>query len=395
MSNALAIGAVTAVLKNLLDNGMVDAKSSGPVTVSVSPPDRIATGESGQAQLNLFLYSVAPNLGWRNVGLPSRDAEGQPVSNPPLALDLYYLLSAYEKGDFDSEILLGYAMQILHETPVLDRAAIRAALGVIDPAKASSLPSPLNALAMSDLAEQAEQIKIAPHRLDVDEMSKLWTAFQAKYRPSVAYHVSVVLIEGTRPVRSALPVLSRGQPIPGEERDEGVAVQPDLLPAFPTLFEVTPPSGQPAFRMRRVSDTEPSEVLQFTGHHLDEGDVIARFTHIRSRRVIEVAADLTPQPSATGFSVTLPRTGLGDWQIGVYAISAAVTRGSVVRMTNEVPLPLAPRAAFGTAGESTDKKQWEFTVACTPQIWKGQSAALIVGEREMSADPFEGEGPGC
>ena len=50
------------------------------------------------------------------------------LSNPPLALNnLHYLLSAYSGGDLHAEILLGYAMQLLHEMPVLTRAAIRTA----------------------------------------------------------------------------------------------------------------------------------------------------------------------------------------------------------------------------------------------------------------------------
>ena len=44
-----------------------------------------------------------------------------------------------------------------------------------------------------------------------DEMSKLWSAIQSHYRPSAAYHVSVVLIEGNGPRVSPLPVLSRGR----------------------------------------------------------------------------------------------------------------------------------------------------------------------------------------
>jgi hypothetical protein len=240
----------------------------------------------------------------------------------------------------------------------------------------------------SDLADQAEQIKIAPHRLDVDEMSKLWTAFQAKYRPSVAYHVSVVLIEGTRPVRSALPVLSRGQPIPGEERDEGVAVQPDLLPAFPTLFEVTPPRGQLAFRMSDVA----SEVLRFAGHHLDGGEVVARFAHIRSRNVLEVQAAATPQPTATGFSVALPTVNLDHWQIGVYGVWAAVKRsGAPERTTSQMPLSLAPLVVSASVEPSADGKQWVFTVTCTPKVWKGQSVVLVVGEREVPAEALEAE----
>ena len=69
MSNALGIAAVTAVLRDLLNNGLIDA-SVGDVTVSAQAPDRIETDNGDLTQLNLFLYQVTPNQGWRNVGLP-------------------------------------------------------------------------------------------------------------------------------------------------------------------------------------------------------------------------------------------------------------------------------------------------------------------------------------
>ena len=47
--------------------------------------------------------------------------------------------------------------------------------------------------------EQIERVRITPQPLSVDELSKLWTAFQTHFRISAAYQVSVVLIESTRP----------------------------------------------------------------------------------------------------------------------------------------------------------------------------------------------------
>ncbi|MEN6575316.1 MAG: DUF4255 domain-containing protein [Phycisphaerales bacterium] len=204
MSNALAIAAATAVLKHLLNNGIADSRLDGQFdtapTVSALPPDRIKVGDAEVPQINLFFYHAAPNAGWRNVGLPSRNDHGDPVTNPPLALDLSYLLTAYGKNQLDCEILLGYAMQMLHETPVLPRDAIRKALGP------DHQPPGLQA---AGLADQVEQIKITPQILNTEEISKLWTAMQAHYRPSAAYQVSVVLIEGERPTRTPLPVVQR------------------------------------------------------------------------------------------------------------------------------------------------------------------------------------------
>lgn len=214
MSTALAIASVTAVLKDLLHNGLIDhdlVSSLGDVVVSALPPDRIDISETtGSSQLNLFLYQVTPNIGWRNMGMPSRDGRGDRISNPPLALDLHYLLTAYGVKDLHSEILLGYGMQLLHETPVLTRDSIRTSLKPPTSVEGGSdLPAELRSLFASELAEQVEQIKIVPQSLSTEEVSKLWSAFQARYRPSAAYQASVVLIESSQSTRSALPVRAR------------------------------------------------------------------------------------------------------------------------------------------------------------------------------------------
>jgi hypothetical protein len=214
MSSALAIASVTAVLKDLLNNGVIDhnlSASVGEVIISALPPDRIDALEAEKkSRLNLFLYQVTPNQGWRNVGLPSRDARGQRLTTPPLALDLHYLLTAYGAEEFHAEILLGYGMQLLHETPVLTRDAIRRSLAPPSPVvPGGDLPPILAALFTSELAEQVEQIKVWPQSLNTEEISRMWAAFQAKYRPTAAYQASVVLIESRQSTKSSLPVRKR------------------------------------------------------------------------------------------------------------------------------------------------------------------------------------------
>ena len=71
------------------------------------------------------MYYASRNSSYRNVGLPSLDDQGNRLSNPPLALNLHYLVSAYGKNEFDAEILLGWAMQVLHENPILSRQTIQ------------------------------------------------------------------------------------------------------------------------------------------------------------------------------------------------------------------------------------------------------------------------------
>ena len=247
MSGPLAIGGVSAVLRNLLDNGIVEAGPAvGTVKVTAVAPDAIKINEpDSEPSLNLFLYRVSPNSGWRNVGLPEFDPRGSRASNPPLALDLHYLLTAYGTADFEAEILLGYAMSILHGRPVLDRASIGTALqaGAVT---GGILPPAYQALAAANLADQAAAITLTTEPIDTEEMSRLWSAIQANYRPSVGYLVTVVLIEATKPVHSAPPVLTRGDPAANAGREPGVFVHPDLLPPVPTIFRVVPPKPQPA-----------------------------------------------------------------------------------------------------------------------------------------------------
>jgi len=210
MSTALAIASVSYVLKDLLNNGLIDKDVSGAINSNVNvtalPPDMIDATSAGQTQLNLFMYRVTFNQGWSNVDFPSRDSQGVLISNPPLPLNLHYLLTSYGAKELHSEILLGYGMQILHETPVLERKAIRDSLMASSVSTGAGLPDELRALSLSELADQVEQLRITPENLSTEEISKLWTAFSAKYRPTAAYQVSVVLIESRKSVAPALRV---------------------------------------------------------------------------------------------------------------------------------------------------------------------------------------------
>src|SRR3569832_888054 len=100
MSSPLALAAVPAVLRDLLNNGLIDHDITGAlgnnVTVTAVPPDTIAIdGNNARTQLNLFLHQDTPNAGWLNVCLPSRDVRGSRRANPPFALDLLFLLTAF------------------------------------------------------------------------------------------------------------------------------------------------------------------------------------------------------------------------------------------------------------------------------------------------------------
>ncbi len=385
MSNALAIAAVTAVIKDLLDNAVigqsVNLAVGGSVTVTALPPGRIAVGKDETAQINLFLYHVAPNQGWRNMGLPSTGDRGERLSSPTLALDLFYMLTAYGKESFESEILLGYAMQLMHDNPVLKREAIRKALvstqSVPSPVDSRLLPPAMEALRSSDLADQVELIKIAPVPVSTEEMSKLWSAFQASYRPSVAYQASVVLIESPRQSRSALPVLTIG--INGH----GVRCETGIIPPYPLLTEINLNGGQ--FSAKLGDD------LTIKGINLVPGPVkvVLRNARIKSPWMLDAAS------SEFGINVSLPDGPAAPnpehpdpstlWPAGVYALSAVFGSGENEIATNELALMLAPSII---GADTSDKSSVKVTLL--PLVRTEQRVSLFLGSFEVPSKSRSG-----
>lgn len=208
MSNALAIAGVTATLRDLLDNGLVDASigAVGPLEVTCQPPDKLVQ-ETERNRLNIYPWKILHNPSFTNERLPSRDASGVRTANPRLALDLHFILTATGDTDLNACILLGYGMQILHEHPLLTPGDIRAALqNGAPPVQGAMLPGAFKLLAASDLADQVERIRIRPAMTEEEDLVKIWPAFNAALRMSSLYIVSVVMIEAARVVPAGVPV---------------------------------------------------------------------------------------------------------------------------------------------------------------------------------------------
>ena len=358
MSNSLAVAAVTATLQSILQHEVMTESDLSDLSVTIQPLD-IARGKNTHNQLNLFLYMVVRNAAWSNADMPRQVQPGE-VAIPPLALNLYYLLTAFGRDDdvaqpFGHE-LLGKAMSVLHDHPVLSAADIIAATQ-------GSLPG-------SDLAQQIERIRLTLHPLTIDELSKLWTGFAMQYRLSAAYEVDVALIDSTRAARAGLPVLTRG---PG---DQGVTAQSNLTPPVPTLTGLTLPKNQ--------SSALLNDVVTLTGVHLDGSNIGVQFSH----PLLAAPITVLPQPggAATSLSVQIPNQA-ALWPAGFYTVVVLVQRPGETfrRTTNALALPLAP--ALTIAPASAPAGNIVYTVTVTPDVWPAQSATLILGDNEFLADP--------
>lgn len=231
MNNALAIAAVTAVLKDILENGLAHdaiASSVGDTVVTALPPDRVSVGGDERPQLNIFLYQVSQN---RNADWVGRDRlelqrDRTSAGQPPLALDLHYLLTAYGAKDFQAELLLGFALQLLHDIPVITRDRLQSAMQkAASTSTFGALSLALASTSVSDLVKQLGEIKLSPEFFNMEETSKLWSSMQTHYRPSAAYQASMVLIQG----RSSSPP---------SESPEFVCSQPWIEAVEPQTGEV-------------------------------------------------------------------------------------------------------------------------------------------------------------
>jgi hypothetical protein len=178
MSDYTAIADVGDTLVELLMVNMQD----------LIPPDSIALVSPGEIEgkdnvrLSLFLYQVEENVYLKNQGMENLGISKEKA--PPLALDLYYMLTSYPSPGIqdrtertqEEHSILGRAMQVLHDNPILTGSALKGSLSAYD-----------------------NELHVMITSMSLDDMSKIWSTFKEKsFRPSVCYLVTSVKIESTR-----------------------------------------------------------------------------------------------------------------------------------------------------------------------------------------------------
>jgi hypothetical protein len=349
MSSPDALATVTATLQHLISGVMAGA------TVTTQPPSTARNGGNGE-QINIFLYSTHYNTAFSNAPMPRETRNGE-RANPPLPLVLKYLITAYGANDDDisGQQLMGRAMSILHDHPLLGRPDIEG----ITPD--------------SNLHEQIERIRITPDVLSLDDMSKLWTSFQsAEYRLSTGYEVSVVLIESNRASKAPLPVLKRGE---GDQGPDVVASPP------PTLSGLRFPNQKPA--------AELGDTVTLLGKHLTSENTTVRFQH----PLLNDPIDIQPQPTQTEseMAVQLPSvaddSALGSkWPAGFFTLNLVIQRPDTPTWkSNLVSMPLSPKieSINPTTAPAGDVV---LTIECRPQILEDQRVTLLFSDRIITPD---------
>jgi hypothetical protein len=91
---------------------------------------------------------------------------------PPLALNLYYLITPFAQSDEGNHLLLGKTMQVLYDNAIV------------------LLRNPANGA--------FEELRIILCRLALEEQTRIWEALQEPYRLSVCYKVRVARVDSLR-----------------------------------------------------------------------------------------------------------------------------------------------------------------------------------------------------
>ena len=364
MTSSIVIAAVTQTLAGRLKTLLnTDSIMPSRVDVTVLPPDKLKDSE--QNNLNLFLYQVLPNAAWRNMVPPTQVRPGE-TGNPPLALILNYLITAYgtrgeEQSHGISHRILGRAMSILHDNPLITKNELQGALGQNEKDK---------------LGELVEPIRITHLPISTEEMSKIWTIFQVGYRVSAAYQVSVVMIDSVVQAKSPLPVLKRG------EDDTGVSSVVSMPPFIDGINVSNLPKGL------KLSGSLKDE-LEITGENLDGGDMKILF----SSPYLTDDISLLPFPDRSGdtIRVKLPDPQAYDvlttWHPGTYGVSLQIAHPNLGNwITNQIPFSLAPAITVGAKDPRNPLYEGtiELNLTCTPYIRKTQRVMVIFGDRQIS-----------
>ena len=191
MAAYTAIADVSETLLALLRDrfaGRDDVFSMDGEAISLVAPDEVDA--DSETRLSLSLYRIEENAAMKNTEAHTGDPTV--AREPPLALDLYYLVTAYPGGTdggtaatVDQQRVLGLAMQTFHDNAVLSEDDLG---GSLDP----------------DL-----ELQISLVNASVDELSGLWsTVPDAAFKPSAVYHVGPVLID-SRQQEEIVPVTER------------------------------------------------------------------------------------------------------------------------------------------------------------------------------------------
>jgi hypothetical protein len=288
MSDPNVIQDTSLTLKSLLEARLNSNLGPGDhqVTVTVDSPHR---GNQEEFRVNLFLYSVLHDEGRRNTGgwIPTERIDSkQRFAAEPLALRLYYLVTAFASDGLTEHHLLGEVMQEFYVNRRVPEAKLKGTL------KTSRI--------------RADHVEINLLNLDIDTFQKIWGSQNEPPRTSVAYELTAVFLDAAE---ADAEVQIVGKDKLGRLVAPIDAIPIDVIP-FPVPATVTPDAARPG-DVVRVHGSGLLVPQPTTGHNLVRiwfgGTEAAVLADNASRGALSVRVPATLKPGSAPITLQLDR----------------------------------------------------------------------------------------
>ena len=170
MANVFATHSVGNSLMTFLRNAYPEPlRTNQPFDFRMISSGELADGTDPRNTITLFLFRITQNEHLRSRKTPN----DPPDANPPLSIDLHYLLTVWADNALAEQTAMSWAMRELQMHSVMDSSAL----------------SPEAGWGPGDV------VQLIPAELTSEELMRIWDLLQPKYRLSVSYIARVIRID--------------------------------------------------------------------------------------------------------------------------------------------------------------------------------------------------------
>lgn len=139
--------------------------------------------------ISLFLYRIAANTSRRNLP-PTTGPDGRRF-RPPIPVDLYYIATAWAPTAVRQQRLLGWAIRMFEDVPVLPTGLLN-----------NYGPEP-------EIFKQGETVEIILDSLTLQDLNNFWGVSKSSLQLSVGYIARMLHIQSSMPITEYAEVQTR------------------------------------------------------------------------------------------------------------------------------------------------------------------------------------------
>ena len=173
MDEISLIASVTMTMTALVEAALseIPGPLGGTTTVGARSPQEMAPAHptAGAGSVSVWLYRIDQDA--VNRPLPPAGVGGVPAFFR--SVPLHYLVTAQAQEPNDEQTLLGAALKVFEDHPVVAGADLK-----------------------GSLQGEAGEVRITPEPLTIEDLTRVWRALRVPLRPSLAYRVEVSVTEG-------------------------------------------------------------------------------------------------------------------------------------------------------------------------------------------------------